>query len=423
MERLALLASLYLAQGLPYGFFTQALPVLLRKEGMSLTLIGASAILALPWGLKFLWAPLIDRFTGSRLGARRGWILPLQGAAIATALGLAFSRDLLDGTSLILLMSGAVLVMNLLAATQDIATDALAVDVLDDQLRGLGNGVQVAAYRIGMVIGGGVLVAVFDQSGWRTTFAAMAAILAVASIPIALHREAPRALVASDAKTSALSVASAFLRRPGVGPWLAVIFLWKMGDALMGPMARVMLVDAGATMAEIGTIFGVWGSAFGLVGAMVGGYLAGRIGRVPALVIGGVSHTALIAAWAWPSLVTPDLAALGGRVDVVTALVILEHLTGGMATVALFTAMMDVADRKTGGTDYTVQACVVVGAQFLGSFLSGVSAETLGYAAHFMVAAHVSAMGVAVMVFAFPFRPAHRPPHGSRQRGVEVSAA
>lgn len=415
MHRLLLLTSLYLAQGLPYGFFTQALPVVLRKEGMSLTLIGASAVLALPWGLKFLWAPLVDRFTGSRLGARRGWILPLQGATIATALALAISRDLFDGTSLLLLMSGAVIVMNLLAATQDIATDALAVDVLDDKLRGLGNGIQVAAYRIGMVIGGGVLVAVFDQSGWRTTFAAMAAILAGASIPIALHREGPRA--PSHVVHGTRDVALAFLRRRGVLAWLAVVFIYKMGDALLGPMARVMLVDAGTTMTEIGTIFGVWGSAFGLVGAMVGGYLAGRIGRLQALVVGGVLHTVLIAAWAWPSLVTPELAMMsvsGGSgatsltwagIDVVTALVILEHLTGGMATVALFTSMMDVADPKTGGTDYTVQACVVVVAQFVGSFISGVSAEAFGYAAHFMVAAHVSALGIAVMVFAFPWRP------------------
>jgi MFS transporter, PAT family, beta-lactamase induction signal transducer AmpG len=411
VHRLALLTSLYLAQGLPYGFFTQALPVVLRKEGMSLTLIGFSAVLALPWGLKFLWAPLIDRFTGSRLGPRRGWILPLQGATIATALALAVSRDLFDGTSLLLLMSGAVIVMNLLAATQDIATDALAVDVLDEKLRGLGNGIQVAAYRIGMVIGGGVLVAVFDQSGWRTTFAAMAAILAVASIPIALHREDARA--PSQIARTTSEVALAFIRRPGVLAWLAVVFIYKMGDALLGPMARVMLVDAGTTMTEIGTIFGVWGSAFGLVGAMVGGYLAGKIGRLQALVVGGVLHTVLIAAWAWPSLVTPELAFTGagggltwGGVDVITALVILEHFTGGIATVALFTSMMDVADPHTGGTDYTVQACVVVGAQFLGSFISGASAQALGYAAHFMVAAHVSALGIAVMVFAFPWRPA-----------------
>jgi MFS family permease len=395
LKTLLLLGSLYLAQGLPYGFFTRALPVILRKDGMSLAVIGASAVLALPWGLKFLWAPVVDRYAGSPLGPRRGWILPLQLVTIAVALGLALSRDLLGGTSLLVLLSAGIIVMNLLAATQDIATDGLAVSVLSHRQRGLGNGVQVAAYRVGMVIGGGALVAVFDRSGWRTTFIAMAAILAVATIPTVLLREQRRPTATAPAR---LDAALAFVCRPGVGAWLVVVAVYKLGDALLGPMASVMLVDAGASMTDIGKLFGVWGSVFGLVGAMVGGLLAGRLGRLRTLVIGGLLHTLLLAAWAWPALTGLDI-------DVVRALVVLEHLTGGVATVALFTAMMDVADPRTGGTDYTVQACVVVGVQFLGSVISGVSAQQLGYGAHFVVAALVSALGVATMVYAFPFRP------------------
>lgn len=396
LRNLALLASLYLAQGLPYGFFTRALPVILRKDGMSLAVIGASALLALPWGLKFLWAPVVDRYAGSSLGARRGWIIPLQLATVVVALGLAVSRDLMGGTSLVLLLSAGVIVMNLLAATQDIATDGLAVTVLDDRQRGIGNGVQVAAYRIGMVIGGGALVAVFDRSGWRTTFVCMAALLAMATIPIAFFREPPAEQSAEE--PARLDAVLTFLGRPGVGRWLVVVAIYKLGDALMGPMASVMLVDAGASMMDIGRLFGVWGSAFGLLGAMLGGFLAGRIGRLPALIVGGSLHTLLLAGWAWPALTGADL-------EVVRALVVLEHLTGGMATVALFTAMMDIADPRTGGTDYTVQASVVVAVQFLGSVLSGASAERIGYGAHFLVAALVSALGIAVMAFAYRFRP------------------
>lgn len=406
LGKLGLLASLYLAQGLPYGFFTQALPVLLRKEGMSLALIGASAVLALPWGLKFLWAPLVDRCTGSPLGRRRGWILPLQLATIAMALVLALVRDVVDGPSLLLFLSAAVIAMNLLAATQDIATDGLAVDLLGERERGHGNGVQVAAYRIGMVIGGGALVAVFAHSGWRTTFIAMALILAVATVPIALFKEPPTRRSGSDTGV-ALDAALAFVRRPGVARWLCVIAAYKLGDALIGPMARLMLVDAGKTLTDIGTLFGVWGSTFGLIGALLGGWLAGSVGRWPALLIGGVLHTALLAAWLWPTLAGPDAALVFG-IDAVVVLVVLEHLTGGIATVALFTSMMDVADQRTGATDYTVQACVIVGVQFLGSLLSGVSAERLGYAGHFMLAAVVSALGLALMAFAFPMRPTHR---------------
>ncbi|MBI4864967.1 MAG: MFS transporter, partial [Candidatus Riflebacteria bacterium] len=89
-RKLALLSSLYFSQGLPYGFFVQALPVLLREAGVSLEVIGLTSLLALPWAFKFLWAPLVDRFDGSGLGRRRGWILPLQGIAVATLAGMGF---------------------------------------------------------------------------------------------------------------------------------------------------------------------------------------------------------------------------------------------------------------------------------------------------------------------------------------------
>jgi MFS transporter, PAT family, beta-lactamase induction signal transducer AmpG len=398
--KLGLLSSLYLAQGLPYGFFTQALPVVMRKEGLSLALIGAAAVLALPWGLKFLWAPLVDRYAGSALGARRGWILPLQGATFAFALLLAASRDLATGASLLALMAVAVVIMNLLAATQDIATDGLAVDLLRHRERGLGNGVQVAAYRVGMIIGGGVLVMVFDVAGWRATFGAMAAILALASAPILLFRE-PKSARHDTTERVALGAVMAFVRRPRVAAWLAVIAVYKLGDALLGPMARTMLVDAGYTLADIGWLFGTWGSAAGLAGAMLGGLAAQRAGRLPALVGAGLVHTALLAAWAWPAL----LPGVADARTLIAVLVVVEHLTGGMATVALFTAMMDICDARTGGTDYTVQASVVVATQFLGSVLSGISAQTIGYGGHFLVTAAVSLLGVVVMARAFARRP------------------
>lgn len=144
---LALLSSLYAAQGLPFGFFTLALPVLMREAGWSLTAIGLLQVLALPWLLKFLWAPWVDHH-----GARRTWLLGLQGASVVAALVLA-ALDLSPTHQGLLL---AVLVFNLLAATQDIVTDGLAVRLLAARERGLANAIQVGAYRLGMILGGGV---------------------------------------------------------------------------------------------------------------------------------------------------------------------------------------------------------------------------------------------------------------------------
>ena len=184
--KLLLLGSLYLAQGLPYGFFTQALPVLLRDAGMSLPLIGLAHLLSIPWALKFLWAPLVDRVRAPRFGRRRAVIVPLQVASCATLAAVALAST----PGALWALSIAVLLVNLFAATQDIATDALAVEMLEPDERGHGNGVQVGAYRVGMILGGGFVLWLFAASDWTTAFLAMAAMLLATTVPIFLYCEA-----------------------------------------------------------------------------------------------------------------------------------------------------------------------------------------------------------------------------------------
>ncbi|MCU0685286.1 MAG: MFS transporter, partial [Polyangiaceae bacterium] len=143
--KIVLLTSLYFSQGLPFGLFTQALPVLLRTRGASLPVVSLSGLLAAPWALKFLWAPLLDR-AGAQGAGRRRVLLGLQIISALVAGSLAFVR--FEGGELWPLFIGVVLA-NLCAATQDVATDALAVDLLGPDERGLGNGVQVAGFRLG----------------------------------------------------------------------------------------------------------------------------------------------------------------------------------------------------------------------------------------------------------------------------------
>jgi RhtX/FptX family siderophore transporter len=388
-KKLGLLATLYLAQGLPFGFFTQALPVLMRKQGLSLPEIGFTHLLALPWALKFLWAPLVDRFGSAAVGRRRSWILPLQALSVLLVTGLA----LIDPRSGLALLMVAALLTNLVAATQDIPTDGLAVDLLDDRERGLGNGVQVAGYRVGMIIGGGLLLIVFDRAGWRPTFGSMAAMLALATLPVALFRERP-----TEAKTQADRPGGLawieVLRRPRMPLWIGLIALYKAGDALASAMVKPLLVDRGMSLEDIGLLVGVGGFCAGLAGALLGGYAASRFGRKQALLGCGVLQMLAIAGYIAPA------AGLGGTTALAVACT-LEHLTGGMATVALFTLMMDACREHAAATDYTVQACVVVIATGAAAVGSGFVAQNVGYARHFGLGALLSAAGVAFAAVAF----------------------
>ena len=383
--KLGLLTSLYLSQGVPFGFFTLALPVLMRERGLSLPDIGLTSLLALPWALKFLWAPFVDRVWLRSFGRRRSWIVPLQLLSVAVVAALAF----VDPRTGLRTMMASLFLTNLIAATQDIATDGLAVELLADGERGYGNTVQVAGYRVGMILGGGFLLVVFGRLGWTITFLAMSAILAAATVPIAFHRERPPPATADPIRAGMPEIGAWIdvLRRPGMGTWLAVLALYKGGEALAYGMVKPLLVDRGLSVEDVGWLIGSAGFAAGLAGAVLGGVLVNRLGRSRALLVAGLLQLVGILAYVAPAAGLAGLRALA-------AASVVEHLTGGMATVALFTIMMDVCG-ESAATDYTLQASVVVIATGTASTLSGFVAARLGYAGHFAVAALFSAAGLA----------------------------
>lgn len=381
LSKLGLLGALYFSQGLPFGFFTQGLPVLLRQRGYGLAEIGLSSLLALPWALKWLWAPLVDRWHWPAFGRRKSWIVPLQLTTVAILGALA----LLGDASSMELWMGAILLLNLLAATQDIATDGLAVEVLRDRERGLANGIQVAGYRLGMIVGGGALLIWYEALGSGGTFLAMAGLTGLASLPMLRLRESSE--VASFSQRPRLRH---WLRRPGAGQILSLLIAYKTGDAFATGMLRPFLVDRGLSLAEVGWLLGTVGFVAGLLGALAGGALVNALGRKRALLGFGLLQAATVAGYA--------VLALGQLDDVALYwLCGAEHFAGGMATAALFTCMMDWSSEQASGSDYTVQASAVVIASGAASALSGFSAQVLGYFGHFCLAG-VLALGALLVV-------------------------
>lgn len=386
--KLALLGALYLSQGLPYGFFTQALPVMMRQSGRSLAQIGLASLLAVPWALKFLWAPWVDRHGWSNFGRRKSWIVPLQLSSAAVLAGAGW----LEPTSGFTPLFAVVLLVNALSATQDIATDALAVEMLAPAERGLANGLQVGGYRLGMVLGGGALLIFFTHVGWRLSFAMMGCAIIVATIPVWIHHEVPRHV--SDAPPRQTG-APHFWRLTKAASLLAMLFLFKLGEALATAMLRPFMADRGMGLEEVGWLLGTVGFVAGLAGALVGGWLAGRLPRKTVLVVGAAAQAATVASYVWVAVAVPNRSALG-------LVVAAEHFGGGMATAGLFTCMMDWCRPGLSGSDYTVQASTVVVATGLAAGLSGYSAHLLGYAGHFGLAFLLSLVALVATIALFP---------------------
>ena len=382
-HKIWLLTSLYVAQGLPYGFFTQALPVLLRDAGLSLKAISATSLLFLPWALKFLWAPFVDH-----RGTRRQWLLPLQLSAVVGALALS-QVDLGRGFLVVL---GAAFLFNVVAACQDVATDGLAVRILDTRERGLANGIQVGAYRIGMILGGGLLLWVFARTDWATMFACMAAVLAVTVLPVLWLREPPPSEAAM--RPTAGQLAAGWIHRlrvPGMGVFIALICFYKFGDSMVATLIGPFMRDAGLSKESIALMKGTVGSVASLAGAALGGWFAFRAGRRAALLACGLLQSV--------SLLFYVAAAHGiGGLGMFWAGTVAEHLLGSMATVALFTLMMDAADPEHAGTDYTLLACAIVFTMGFANFTGAAIADAVGYAPTFVAGFVLSVTGCLVLV-------------------------
>lgn len=380
---LVLLSSLYFAQGLPYGFFTQALPVMLRESGYSLVAISASSVLFLPWALKFLWAPYVDQY-----GTRRTWLLVLQLGAAAVAMVLAC----LDLSASLRWLFVGIVVVNLLSATQDVATDGLAVRLLGPRERGLGNGIQVGAYRIGMIVGGGALLWTFALAGWRTLFLTMAALIVLTTVPVWLLREPPTEHRPRPNPTRLLGAWWTRLRRPGVLAFIGLIGAFKFGDSMASALTGPFLSDAGLDLAQIALIKGVLSSAGALAGAALGGWLAYRFGRRNALLLGGVTQTVSIGLYLFAAM------GLDGFGFLVAASVA-EHIFGGAATVAVFALMMDASEPDYAGSDYTLFACAIVVVQGVAGMTAGVIGDLAGYPALYAVGLVLSGLGCAALLF------------------------
>jgi predicted MFS family arabinose efflux permease len=394
--QLGWLAVLYAVQGLPFGFQASALGVYLRERGVSLEAIGFAGALSAPWLLKALWAPLVDHHKGGPLGARRSWIVPMQVGLAATMAGAGLLPDG-DVHPLLVL----VFLMNLFAATMDIAVDGLAVDLLRVHQLGLGNSIQVVGYKVGMLFGGGILVWATARLGWSLLFFVMAALtLAAMGLALAMReppplepvrppeREASYREPAGPSRDRLLDVVKrqwATLALPGAIPLVLLVTTYKIGEALIDPMFGPMLVDGGVARETIGLWVGTYGMATSIAGSVVGGLLGSRISLVRALLFAGgmrglpMLMTVLIAFGALPVAAAPIAIAA-------------EHFFAGMMTTSMFAFMMARVDRKIGASHYTLLATIEVLGKTPPSLLSGVLAGALGFGSAFSVGLGAAAL-------------------------------
>ena len=373
ISKIALLLPLYFSQGLPYGFQATALSAYLRTQHVNLETIGFLGALSLPWVLKALWAPLAERYYSPKFGKRKSWIVPLQTLMILSFIVASF----IPAQEHFIAFLSSVFVMNLFGATQDIAVDGLAIDLLKNEELGIGNSAQVAGYKVGMIMGGGILVWLSSFFGWEGMFILMAICATVPLIIICFYHEPETTengavVVALDWKEILQKIKGIFTVR-GTYWLIAFVLTYKFGESMIDVMFKPFLVDIGYITARIGLLVGTYGMIASLLGSVLGGVLSSKINFWKALGIAALFRTfPLIMEW---------YLAYGNPSDtLIVVTMIAEHFFGGILTTTMFAYMMSQIDRNIGTTHYTLLSSFELIGKSIAGGASGFLASFYGYA-------------------------------------------
>ncbi|MDF2692630.1 MAG: AmpG protein [Labilithrix sp.] len=376
---LAALGALYLAQGIPFGFATEYLPVVLRESGMSYVGIAALSWLQLPWQLKIFWATAADH---PKLRARTRLVVLVMQLALAATVAAFALRPLRAAP---LMWFSLTFVAAAIAATQDVFVDAYAVRVLRPDQRGYGNTAQVAGYRLGMLVGGAALLLLVGTLGEATTLLACAGVVAFASLGAFVGSEPAEPAAKDDSAVErvdgALSVRALARHLVGRDTWVvfAVALTFKLGLHMASSLLKPMAVDYGWSKQQIGAAVVSVGSAAALIGAAAGGLLHRQLREKRALAV-ALAIQALVCA---PLVVVERLHAPLGLTTVAIAL---EHFGSGLGTTVLFAALMTATRPANAGLHYTVLTSANALAIGLGGLIGGLCADLAGKLFTFVLA-------------------------------------
>jgi len=362
------------SSGLPLALSGGTLQAWLTVEDVDIKTIGLFSLVGLPYTLKFLWSPLMDRFVVPIFGRRRGWIALSQLALIGLILGMSVTSPQ-NGLWFLALLAFC---LTFVSASQDVAIDAYRTEVLRERERGMGAAVSVTGYRVAMLVSGALALILSEYLGWRITYMLMALIMSIGVVAVWLGPEP------EDPGTPPASMKDAvegpfkeFFSRTGVWSLLALIVLYKLGDAFAGSLTTTFLIrGVNFSVGEVGAINKGMGLASTIIGALFGGVLMARLRLFKSLLIFGILQ-------AVSNLSFMVLALVGKSYPLMIFTIAFENLAGGMGTAAFVAFLMILCNHSYTATQFALlSALASLGRVFVGP-LSGVLVDGMGWTVFF----------------------------------------
>ena len=386
---------LYIAQSIPSSFFATALQVMMREANYSLATIGLLQLVKLPWVVKFLWSPLVDRHCLTGRDFRR--CIVVSEIVYAIFIILAGHLNVTDNLYLIIFM---VMLSLVASATQDIATDALAILMHTGRDKSMVNSMQSMGSFGGALIGSGVLLLVLHQFGWHMVTPFLGVFVLLMLIPLLRRKDLTIAQKDVRQRARLTDFASFFVQR---GIWRQIGFLLLYYASIIGilSMMRPWLVDLGYSMKEIGVMSGIIGTSSAFCASFGAGFIVRRIGIFTARIL--FACFILLTTLYFLGLVmlgTPTTAMLYGGI-------VLMWMSYGMATIVVYTSAMECVRPGREGTDFTVQTVLTHLSGIIMAGLSGSVADHFGYYGLFLAEVIIASISLVYIILLF------RKPHAA----------
>lgn len=394
--KMAALLFLGFASGLPFYLTSTTLQAWMTKEGVDLTTIGLFSLVGLPYSLKFLWAPLLDRYVPPFLGRRRGWLLVTQVALLAAIAAMSLHDPRLGLQALAV---NAILIA-FFSATQDVAGDAYRTDVLHHREMGAGASTWVLGYRIALLLTGALAFVLADRLPWPTVYLLLSLLMLVGVIASFTAPEP----VLDDAPPTTLADAvilpfNEFFTRSGLARGLLIlvfIVLYKYSDSLVNIMGTPFLLQAGYTQTEIGVIRGGAGLISTIAGVIAGGALLAKIGINRSLWIVAVLQAVSNLGYYILSVMDQNRSWLLG-------VIVVENFIVGLATAALLAFLMMMCNKRFSATQFALLSSLVAVSRDLLTAPSGGVADFTGWPSFFLITIAAGLPALVMLPFIAPW--------------------
>ena len=387
--RTASVALLSFSSGLPLGLVWYSIPDWMRSIGVDIRIVGLFTLAQAPWAFKVLWSPLMDRYVPPFWGRRRGWMAVTQ-IALAV-IGLLFA-GVGRHPDAIWVVGALALAVALASASQDIAIDAYAVEVLREDEQGAAVGARIALYRAALVVSGGAAITAAGRLGWPT----VNLLLGLIYLPILLITwKAPepeeRTPAPATLREAVWHPFLGFLARHRAIEILAFVFLYKFADQLTQALTRPFLIDMGYNADHRGIALATVGLFATIAGALIGGWITTLIGLGHSLWVFGVLQI-------FSNLGYYFVAIAGGTVlPLMYGAAGFELLTGGLGTGAFSVLLLRMTQKRFSATQYALFSSLFALPRLLAGPIAGVAVDAMGWSTFFLTTLAVGIPGLVML--------------------------